>query len=71
MRVQLKTDRHMAVHDELVHQVETVMEGTVGRSPTRSPAWKSTSATRTARKAVATTNVACWRPVSRAFSLWS
>ncbi len=31
MRVQRKTDRHMAVHDERAHQVETVMEGTVGR----------------------------------------
>jgi ribosome-associated translation inhibitor RaiA len=31
MRVQLKTDRHIAAHDELAHQVETVMEGAVGR----------------------------------------
>jgi hypothetical protein len=31
MRVQLKTDRHIDAHDELAHQVETVMEGTVGR----------------------------------------
>ncbi len=31
MRVQLKTDRHMAAHNELTHQVETVMEGAVGR----------------------------------------
>ena len=31
MRVQLNTDRHMEADDELVHQVETVMEGTVGR----------------------------------------
>ena len=31
MRVQLKTDRHMAAHDALAHQVETVMESAVGR----------------------------------------
>jgi ribosome-associated translation inhibitor RaiA len=31
MRVQLNTDRHIVAHDELAHQVETVMEGTVGR----------------------------------------
>jgi ribosome-associated translation inhibitor RaiA len=31
MRVQLNTDRHIAAHDELAHQVETVMESTVGR----------------------------------------
>jgi ribosome-associated translation inhibitor RaiA len=31
MHVQLKTDRHMAAHNELTHQVETVMEGAVGR----------------------------------------
>ena len=31
MRVQLNTDRHMEADDELAHQVETVMEGTVGR----------------------------------------
>jgi ribosome-associated translation inhibitor RaiA len=31
MRVQLNTDRHIAAHDELAHQIETVMEGTVGR----------------------------------------
>ncbi len=31
MRVQRKTDRHMAAHDALAHQVETVMESAVGR----------------------------------------
>jgi ribosome-associated translation inhibitor RaiA len=31
MRVQLNTDRHIAAHDELAHQVETGMEGAVGR----------------------------------------
>jgi ribosome-associated translation inhibitor RaiA len=31
MRVQLNTDRYIAAHDALAHQVETVMEGTVGR----------------------------------------
>jgi ribosome-associated translation inhibitor RaiA len=31
MRVQLNADRHMAAHDELAYEVETVMEGTVGR----------------------------------------
>ena len=31
MRVQLNADRHMAADDELVHPIETVMEGTVGR----------------------------------------
>jgi ribosome-associated translation inhibitor RaiA len=31
MRVQLNTDRHIAAHDELAHQVETVLESTVGR----------------------------------------
>ena len=31
MRVQLNTDRHIDAHDELAHQVEAVMEGTVGR----------------------------------------
>ena len=31
MQVQLNTDRHIDAHDELTHQVETVMEGAVGR----------------------------------------
>jgi ribosome-associated translation inhibitor RaiA len=31
MQVQLNTDRHIEAHDELAHQVETVVEGTVGR----------------------------------------
>jgi ribosome-associated translation inhibitor RaiA len=31
MQVQLNTDRHIEAHDELAHQVETVMEATLGR----------------------------------------
>ena len=31
MHVQLNTDRHIDAHDELTHQVETVMGGAVGR----------------------------------------
>ena len=31
MQVQLNTDRHIDAHDELAHQVETVLEATLGR----------------------------------------
>jgi hypothetical protein len=70
MRVQLNTDRHIAAHDELAHQIETVMEGTVGRFADQITRVEVHLSDENSQKGGGDDNAACWRPVSRASSPW-